>query len=264
MAFNYNDYIELQYISADGIDQYIDTGLNIYNYASAFKLETKMKFDSIPSSYSLLFGTGYRSAEETNPIVLNYGIGYYSSTSTTNYSITLGQTIGANNFNSNAPIDINNPSTIVHTKSAASKNSYDIDGITVSRNGNFSSLYRTLKIFCGVNAGSSGTRNAPYYFSNCSLYEYFRIYNGETLVAEFIPAKRKSDGEVGLFETVSETFFTNQGTGSFTYGEYPSTENIFIRENGTWKKGISFIKDNGEWKKGVPYIKTNGTWKEGG
>lgn len=260
MAFDYNNYTELQYISADGIDQYIDTGLNVNNYASAFRLETKMKFNSIPNSYSLLFGTGYRSSD-TNPTVLNYGIGYYSSASATNYAIVLGQTVSANAMDSNAPIDINNPSTIIHTKSAITQNSYSIDNNLTSRTGNFASSYRTLKIFCGINASSSGTRNAPYYFSNSSLYEYFRIYNDQTLIAEFVPAKRKIDNEIGLFETVTEAFFTNQGTGTFTYGELPTSNDIYVYDNGTWKRGTPYVYDNGTWKRGTPYVYDNGTWK---
>ena len=31
-----------------------------------------------------------------------------------------------------------------------------------------------------------------------------------------IPAKRKSDNVIGLYDMVSRQFFTNSGTGSFT------------------------------------------------
>ena len=36
--------------------------------------------------------------------------------------------------------------------------------------------------------------------------------------AEFIPCYRKSDGEIGMYDTVSKTFYTNAGTGTFLKG----------------------------------------------
>ncbi len=44
----------------------------------------------------------------------------------------------------------------------------------------------------------------------------FKIYFDDLLVRCFIPAKRKSDNVIGLYDTVSCRFFTNAGTGSFT------------------------------------------------
>lgn len=34
-----------------------------------------------------------------------------------------------------------------------------------------------------------------------------------------VPCYRRADGVIGMYDTVSKTFFTNQGTGSFTKGE---------------------------------------------
>lgn len=39
-----------------------------------------------------------------------------------------------------------------------------------------------------------------------------------TIVADLVPCYRKSDGEIGLFDIVSEQFFVNTGTGEFTKG----------------------------------------------
>ena len=38
------------------------------------------------------------------------------------------------------------------------------------------------------------------------------------LIANFIPCLRKSDGKPGIYDTVSNTFYTNAGTGEFLYG----------------------------------------------
>lgn len=49
-----------------------------------------------------------------------------------------------------------------------------------------------------------------------------RIYSvqisiDDILVRDFIPCYRKSDGEGGLYDKVTKQFYTNKGTGSFTY-----------------------------------------------
>ena len=47
---------------------------------------------------------------------------------------------------------------------------------------------------------------------------YVKIWNNGLLVRNFIPARRNSDGEIGMYDTVSNTFFTNSGTGEFIGG----------------------------------------------
>lgn len=70
--------------------------------------------------------------------------------------------------------------------------------------------------------------NFSYRLFSCKI-----IYNG---VAQrvFVPAKRKNDGTIGLYDTVSNTFFANGGSGTFLYREIPSmidVENVIY--NGT-------------------------------
>ena len=46
-----------------------------------------------------------------------------------------------------------------------------------------------------------------------------RFYgNTGTLLGDFYAAKRNSDGALGLYDLVTSTFFTNQGTGTFVAG----------------------------------------------
>lgn len=47
---------------------------------------------------------------------------------------------------------------------------------------------------------------------------FVKIYEEDELIRDLIPCYRKSDGEVGLFDSITCTFFTNNGTGSLTYG----------------------------------------------
>lgn len=45
----------------------------------------------------------------------------------------------------------------------------------------------------------------------------FKLYDGDNLVRDMIPCVRKSDDEPGLYDYITQRFFTNSGTGSFTY-----------------------------------------------
>ncbi len=45
-----------------------------------------------------------------------------------------------------------------------------------------------------------------------------KIYKNDILVRNFIPARRNSDGVLGMYDTVTNTFFTNNGTGEFIAG----------------------------------------------
>ena len=54
--------------------------------------------------------------------------------------------------------------------------------------------------------------------SGCRIY-YLKFYDDtNTLIRDFIPCYRKSDNEIGMYDTVNDTFYTNQGSGTFTKG----------------------------------------------
>lgn len=49
---------------------------------------------------------------------------------------------------------------------------------------------------------------------------YFKYWGkDDNLLRDMIPCYRKSDSAIGMFDLVSQTFFTNAGTGVFTVGE---------------------------------------------
>ncbi|MCQ2568524.1 MAG: hypothetical protein MJ163_02920, partial [Alphaproteobacteria bacterium] len=66
----------------------------------------------------------------------------------------------------------------------------------------------------GGGTSTSGTSNRVF----VGKIYYFNVYQSDNLVLELIPAKRNSDNVVGMWDTVSKTFFTNAGTGSFIAG----------------------------------------------
>lgn len=76
---------------------------------------------------------------------------------------------------------------------------------------------RKLFIFA-YNKG--GTPDSSRYMS-CNLYEFKcweNINNNKVFKLYLIPAKRKSDNVIGMYDMVTKRFFTNSGTGSFTEG----------------------------------------------
>ncbi len=73
----------------------------------------------------------------------------------------------------------------------------------------------TIYMFAGRRVRDN--TNIPYYFLKGLIY-YLQITEGMNLVRNFIPARRDSDGVLGMYDTVSNTFFTNSGTGEFVAG----------------------------------------------
>lgn len=57
------------------------------------------------------------------------------------------------------------------------------------------------------------------YLFNANNYKYigkvyyFKMYDNGTLVRDFIPVVRNLDNKPGLYDKVTDTFFTNAGTG---------------------------------------------------
>lgn len=61
---------------------------------------------------------------------------------------------------------------------------------------------------------TNGTIN---YQAHLRLY-YFKLYNGNDLIRDFIPCYRKTDNVIGLYDIVNNVFYTNAGTGTFIKG----------------------------------------------
>lgn len=47
-----------------------------------------------------------------------------------------------------------------------------------------------------------------------------KIWDDGTLVADLVPAKRDADDVLGMYDLVSDTFYTNAGSGTFVGGEF--------------------------------------------
>lgn len=68
-----------------------------------------------------------------------------------------------------------------------------------------------------------------------------QIYENAVMVHNFIPCRRDSDDELGMYDLVSDTFFTNSGTGTFIAGAdtvFPETDLINFTNESGYIKGI--------------------------
>ena len=76
-------------------------------------------------------------------------------------------------------------------------------------------------------------------YSNSKLYSC-KIYNGETLLRDFIPAQDVSDNSYGLFDKVEQKFYKNAGTGSFS----GSATNNYISPSPSYPQDVKVFSGN--------------------
>ena len=87
-------------------------------------------------------------------------------------------------------------------------------------------------------------------FTTCRLYR-FQVYEGSTLVRDFVPARRIADGKLGLYELLGtyngETgyFFTNEGSGAdFTVEDTISGLGDFVNNSTLVNDAVYVHTDN--------------------
>lgn len=182
-------YTRLEYIESTGT-QYIDTGI----YASD-DLMIKLQITPNPnylSEYSIL-GVEW----SLNGFFLMFyqnAIRFHSK----------GTSVDVTSFNKSSKNEI-----------VCKSNSLTVNGAVymLSGGGTNSQTYQ-IRLFSVANEGSfPSSSNKRGHFK---LWQT-QVYNGSTLIRDFIPCKNAS-GEVGLWDDVNSQFYTNAGTGAFTAG----------------------------------------------
>ena len=180
-------YTELQYIESTGT-QYIDTGVYATNNTA---IETKFVNNYAESSTRVLIADRWASSRQ---FVL-------SIVAQTNAPLVLGGL----NKTLNSYWSINTDFTVL-----MDKNNIIVNGDTIAWTGSETTFTSTMPLYM-FGVPDTNNRNAL-----VNMY-YMKIYENGTLVRNFIPATNVSN-VVGMYDTVSNTFFTNSGTGSFTAG----------------------------------------------
>ncbi len=190
MGYEPTEYTQLEYIESTGT-QYIDTG--VFPRADD---RIECDFSTSSSGQDSKFIYGFWSSDKAKQFGINT-FGDWNKNRATLYVYTFDGTrsFQVNNLNINKSVLKNyqwylNDEFLMQTSSTTV---YD------------TSIY----LFA---AGVSES-----YFGVAKIYKY-KHYQNNTLVRNFIPAKRNSDGEIGMYDTVTGHFFTNEGTGIFIAG----------------------------------------------
>lgn len=184
-------YTQVDYIETTGT-QHIDTG--VYGNLNTL-LEIKASRTTLDNTNKQLAG----SLGNTYSITINIGPVNITRFGTKSYSMKAHDYITADK-----------PSIFI-----CNKNGITIDG---NSTGNFNedTNFITESTLYLMGANGSNTKFPG------KLY-YTKIYDNNVLIRYFIPCYRNSDNEVGLYDLVNKVFYTNQGTGSFTYGNVAPT-----------------------------------------
>ena len=211
-------YTELEYIESTGT-QYIDTG---FYYTSA-NHKAVVKFSHVePGSGAYPYwvwgadgGGGGGAGSRTGALALQSG--------GTKIGVGVGSAaVGTTTYT------IDNPSTpITVSVETKSNNTFTVikDGVAVYTDVSFagSGVAETpvTEVLFGVHAVNGVNRMVA-----TKIY-FAQFYANGTLVRDFVPAKNSS-GVVGMYDTVSGTFFTNAGTGEFVAGPVVPEQQIRI------------------------------------
>ena len=115
-----------------------------------------------------------------------------------------------------------------YKKLISNKGKVTINGNTYINNATKSfSVNRPLYIFAG---NMKGSLEQPTSYQ----LEYFKVYDNDTLVRDYVPCYRRTDNAAGLYDLVNNTFYPNVGTGNFTIGSEiiykPILEYPLVRE----------------------------------
>jgi len=187
-------YTSVDYIESSGT-QYIDTGIQTSNY---IKIEAE-----VVNTFGLQASSTYSGSL----------LGGRISSTDSNFSYTAGASndyIG--NGTSILTIDKNSNSDLLKITYSNSSINIKCSNYIYTNNNLVSNVTTRKNIYIfAMNNNDVATNNGTY-----KLYK-FKIYDNNILVRNFIPCYN-SLNVVGLYDLVSNTFFTNQGTGVFTYG----------------------------------------------
>ena len=181
------EYQEVEYLESTGT-QYIDTGIHtdpdIGIFAKLYTISTGNKswFGSNNNTYASLILNAYSPTE----IEYQYGNDYW------------GRKTFANAVNSILEIHFTTDQQLIINDTVVVSNLRRITGRSSG----------SIHLF--VRSGGSA-------FVVGRAYT-FKIYYGAAKVLDLIPCYRKMDSKPGMYDLVSGTFFTNQGTGEFTVG----------------------------------------------
>lgn len=195
-------YTNIEYLESTGT-QYIDTGF-IPNQNTGFDIDfiTYNKVSTTNNEYATIFGARK-----------NLTLGYQLSTWGNQTSLK-GHFLYGSNSESASSLRYN-AGIISETRQQIKLR----NRLMTQPNGTTTTLTNyqfktpgTLIIF-GLKVGNTSIIEK----SSTKLYN-FKLFDGDTLIRNMIPAVRNSDNKPGLYDLINNKFYTNAGTGEFIKG----------------------------------------------
>lgn len=189
-----NDYEELEYITFNGTHYfYIDKP---QGQKSSMKIEFYIEPDTLDHSQPTFFGG------------VNSRVQFYRPNATNLNLWTSSGSMGFGTFNAGQK----NSLIVDLTASSVKSRLNGRAEVTTTNTDAFNKLFSQ-----SCTKFTVGAYNLNYYPFYGNLYE-LKIYTDNVLLFSGIPARRKSDNIIGMYDIVSKKFFTNQGTGVFDAG----------------------------------------------
>ena len=197
MVLNYlvpAEYQHVEYLEANGT-QYIDSDIST---ASKFEMYVDAKGDDgiIVGSNQAAGGSGYRWV-----YAFNVGQGYRGYVGPN----------GGDQFFTNGTV---NDRAQMHFKQT-SGNSQTFE---FTCNGTTETKSFTQTTSSGRSVWLFAYRGNPNWSYGTARIYRAQLYNSGSLVRDFVPCYRKADSVAGMWDRVGESFYTNDGTGTFVVG----------------------------------------------
>lgn len=193
-TFDWDNYVRLSYIESSGT-QYIDTGVDETIY-----LTVDCKLDNPNPTNHYLYG----AQQNSRSWMYNGLYAYVDNSDTTGIEYNWADVIKLNNPNP----------TSVELSQRLSGSTVNITANGQSVQVNIGTTSSGARFYIG--ACNGGKRIYP----NTMRIYYFKMRNdpSQKLVRSYIPAKRRSDNAIGLYDLVTQTFYLNAGAGVYTEG----------------------------------------------
>lgn len=207
------EYQEVEYIENTGTTQYIDTGWK-RDFNKDIEIEAVIKLSTINKRYCIIsdYSSQYQYNMSFEITGDNFGRVFINAAN---------NLVGTHIYNSNEfnifkySYDHTTPSGTVEVNSGSDSKTYQTEVRRIAVD--------NARIFVDKDSRFST-------FNYSFKLQKMRIKEDNVLVRNFIPCYRKSDNEAGLYDTVNDVFYTNQGTGSFTVGANVSSWQHSLRK----------------------------------
>ena len=193
-------YRKVEYLESSNGNPYIDTGISI-DEPCYYTAKIKFQLGATHRDSSGIFGTYVGSQQRfqlfgaTSNLTFGIGNGYYSQPK--DDFVATPHTVILDAKNLSVKLDGENKQ--------ATTNSY-------TRPNNSSGA--NICIFASMQSAISTSENSRIW--------YVKLLDNDVLIRHFIPLVRTSDSKPGVYDLVKDVFYTNQGTGEFTWGEIPN------------------------------------------